>query len=187
MGDSADRTGFGGLEAIDTVTMVGVPDLMAAYEKGMLDSEGLQAVQLGLIAHCELMGDRVAILDPPPHLNAQQVREWRREKAGYDSKQAALYWPWIKVFDPATGQQIFVPPSGHMAGIWARNDNTRGVHKAPANEVVRGAIALEINITKAEHDQLNPRRGQLHPEFPQPGSAGCGAPGRCRATRPGAT
>ena len=80
VGDSADRTGFGGLEAIDTVTMVAVPDLMAAYQRGILDSEGLQAVQLGLIAHCELMGDRVAVLDPPPSLNAQQIREWRREK-----------------------------------------------------------------------------------------------------------
>ena len=53
-------------------------------------------------------------------------------------------------------QSIFVPPVGHIAGIWARNDDTRGVHKAPANEVVRGAIALEIQITKAEHDLLNP-------------------------------
>ncbi len=156
VGDPADRTGFGGLEAIDTVTMVSVPDLMAAYQQGMVDLEGVQAVQLAMIAHCELMNDRVAIIDPPPGLNAQQIREWRMEKAGYDSKQAALYWPWVKVFDPASGQNIFVPPSGHMAGIWARNDDTRGVHKAPANEVIRGAIALELNITKAEHDLLNP-------------------------------
>ena len=102
------------------------------------------------------MGDRVAILDPPPGLNAQQIKEWRVDKVGYDSKYAALYWPWVKVFDPASGTNIFVPPSGHMAGIWGRNDDTRGVHKAPANEVVRGAISLEINITKNEHDLLNP-------------------------------
>ncbi|MDP9075621.1 MAG: phage tail sheath subtilisin-like domain-containing protein [Actinomycetota bacterium] len=156
VGDSADRTGFGGLETIDPVTMVSVPDLMAAYQQGMIDLEGVQTVQLAMIAHCELMGDRVAILDPPPGLNAQQIREWRLEKAGYDSKQATLYWPWIKVFDPATGQNIHVPPSGHIAGIWARNDDTRGVHKAPANEVIRGAVTLELNITKAEHDLLNP-------------------------------
>lgn len=157
VGDPADRTGFGGLEAVDPVTMVAVPDLMAAYQRGSIDLEGVQAVQLAMIAHCELMGDRVAILDPPPGLNAQQVREWRVEKAGYDSKYATLYWPWIKVFDPATGNNVFVPPSGHMAGIWSRNDDTRGVHKAPANEVVRGAIALETNITKSEHDLLNPQ------------------------------
>jgi len=169
VGDPADRTGFGGLEAIDTVTMVAVPDLMAAFQKGMIDSEGVQAVQGGLIAHCELMGDRVAILDPPPSLNAQQVREWRREKTGYDSKQATLYWPWVKVFDPATGQNVFVPPSGHMAGVWARNDTTRGVHKAPANEVVRGAISLELNITKSEHDLLNPEGVNCIRSFPSRG------------------
>ena len=156
VGNPADRTGFGGLEAIDPVTMVCVPDLMAAYQKGMIDAEGLQAVQLAMIAHCEQMGDRVAVLDPPPGLNAQQIREWRVDKAGYDSKYAVLYWPWIKVMDPSTGNMAFIPPSGHMAGIWGRNDDTRGVHKAPANEVVRGAVSLEIQITKAEHDLLNP-------------------------------
>jgi phage tail sheath protein FI len=156
VGNAADRTGFGGLEAIDTVTMVSVPDLMAAYQQGAIDLEGVQAVQLAMIAHCEQMGDRMAILDPPPGLNAQQIREWRVDKAGYDSKFAALYWPWIKIFDPASGQNVFVPPSGHMAGIWARNDSTRGVHKAPANEVVRGCITLETQITKGEHDLLNP-------------------------------
>ncbi|MGH9067486.1 MAG: phage tail sheath family protein [Acidimicrobiales bacterium] len=156
VGDSAARTGFGGLEAIDEVTMLSVPDLMSAYQSGLVDMEGVQAVQLAMIAHCELMGDRVAVLDPPPDLNAQQIKDWRVNTAGYDSKYAALYWPWIKVFDPASGQNTFVPPSGHMAGIWGRSDDTRGVHKAPANEVVRGAITLELNITKNEHDLLNP-------------------------------
>jgi phage tail sheath protein FI len=156
VGNSADRTGFAGLEAVDEVTMLSVPDLMAVYEQGIIDMEGLQAVQLAMLAHCELMGDRVAILDAPPGLNAQQVKEWRVDKAGYDSKYGTLYWPWIKVFDPLSGQAKFVPPSGHVAGIWARNDDTRGVHKAPANEVIRGAINLELNLTKAEHDQLNP-------------------------------
>ena len=156
VGSSADRTGFAGLEAVDEVTMLAVPDLMAVYEQGMIDLEGLQAVHLAMIAHCELMGDRVAILDAPPGLNAQQVKEWRVDKAGYDSKYATLYWPWIKVFDPLSGQAKFIPPAGHVAGIWARNDDTRGVHKAPANEVVRGAISLALNLTKAEHDQLNP-------------------------------
>jgi phage tail sheath protein FI len=166
VGNPSDRTGFGGLEAIDPVTMVCVPDLMAAYQKGMLDLEGVQAVQLAVIAHCELMGDRVAILDPPPGLNAQQIREWRVDKVGYDSKYAALYWPWIKIADPASGEMIFVPPSGHMAGIWGRNDDTRGVHKAPANEVVRGVLSLEIQITKAEHDLLNPNGINVIRAFP---------------------
>jgi phage tail sheath protein FI len=156
VGNSADRTGFGGLEAVEEITMVAAPDLMALYQRGVIDLEGVKAVQLAIMAHCELMGDRVAILDAPPDYNAQQVKEWRQDKAGYDSKYATLYWPWIKVFDPLSGQAKFVPPSGHVAGIWARNDDTRGVHKAPANEVVRGAISLALNLTKAEHDQLNP-------------------------------
>jgi uncharacterized protein len=156
VGDVAARTGFGGLEAVEEVTMVAVPDLMTAYQQGAIDDESLKAVQLAMIAHCELMGDRVAILDPPPGLNAQQIKDWRVNVAGYDSKFATLYWPWIKVFDPSSGTNIFVPPSGHMAGIWGRNDDTRGVHKAPANEVNRGAITLETHLTRNEHDLLNP-------------------------------
>ena len=155
VGNAADRTGFAGLEAIDEITMLVVPDLMAARERGLLDDEGVRAVQLAMITHCELMRDRVAVLDTPGGLNAQQVKGWRAE-ANYDSKYAAMYYPWIKVMDPLSGAPMFIPPGGHMAGIWARNDATRGVHKAPANEVVRGAITLEINITKGEHDTLNP-------------------------------
>jgi uncharacterized protein len=156
IGDPADRTGFSGLEAVEEVTMVSVPDLCSEYERGAIDLETLQAVQLAMIAHCELMANRMAILDTPRSLSPQQVKEWTVEKAKYDSKYAALYWPWLKVFDPATSKTAFVPPSGHVAGIWARNDSTRGVHKAPANEVVRGAIALETKLTKPEHDLLNP-------------------------------
>jgi phage tail sheath protein FI len=156
LGDSSDRTGFGGLEAVDEISMVAVPDLMAAYQRGAIDLEAVKAVQLGLIAHCELMGDRVAVIDPPPGLNAREVRVWRQETAGYDSKYAALYYPWIKVFDPSSGQAQMIPPSGHVSGIWARNDAERGVHKAPANEVVRGAVDLENQITRGEQDLLNP-------------------------------
>ena len=166
VGDASDRTGFGGLETIDTVTMVSVPDLMAAYQQGNLDLEGVQAVQLAMIAHCELMGDRMAILDPPPNLNPQQIREWRVDKAGYDSKYATLYWPWIKVADPASGQNVFVPPSGHMAGVWARTDSTRGVHKAPANETVRGAVTLECACTRTEQELLNPEGINVVKSFP---------------------
>ncbi|HEY1488670.1 MAG TPA: phage tail sheath subtilisin-like domain-containing protein [Micromonosporaceae bacterium] len=156
VGDVADRTGFGGLEAIDEVTMVSVPDLMSAYKRGMIDMETVKSVQLAMIAHCELMGDRIAIIDPPPGLSPQQVKEWRMDMAGYDSKYAAMYYPWIKVFDPGAGMNIFVPPSGHMAGVWARNDSARGVHKAPANEVIRGAVTLETGLTKVEQELLNP-------------------------------
>ncbi|MFT4295469.1 MAG: phage tail sheath subtilisin-like domain-containing protein [Micropruina sp.] len=157
VGDVAERTGFAALEAVDEVTMLCVPDLMSAYQQGAIDLDGVQAVQTAMIAHCELMGDRIAILDPPPGFNAQQIKEWRVDKARYDSMYAALYWPWIQTMDPLTGTLGYLPPAGHLAGIWARNDSTRGVHKAPANEVVRGAIDIEINITRNEHDLLNPQ------------------------------
>ncbi|MCB7134945.1 phage tail sheath family protein [Cellulosimicrobium marinum] len=175
IGDSADRTGFSGLEAVDDVTIVAVPDLVAALEQGAIDLETFQAVQLAMIAHCELMGDRMAILDPPPGLNAQQVKEWRTDGAGYDSKYAALYWPYVKIFDPLSGTNLFVPPSGHMAGLWARNDGERGVHKAPANEVVRGAITLATTITRAENDLLNPVGVNCIRAFPGRGVRAWGA------------
>jgi phage tail sheath protein FI len=156
VGNVADRTGFSGLEAVDEITMVAVPDLMSAYNSGAIDDDGVQAVQTAIIDHCTLMGDRMAILDPPPGLGPQQVKEWRTEKVNYDSKYATLYYPWIEVFDPISGRKRAMPPCGHMAGVWARNDDTRGVHKAPANETVRGAIGLATQLTKGEHDQLNP-------------------------------
>ena len=169
VGNAADRTGFAGLEAVDEVTMLAVPDLASALQNGMIDREQFKSVQLAMIAHCELMADRVAILDAPPGLNAQQVKEWRVDEAGYDSKYATLYWPWMKIMDPLVGAPTFMPPSGTIAGIWARSDNTRGVHKAPANEVARGVISLETNITKGEHDQLNPIAVNCIRSFPGQG------------------
>jgi Bacteriophage tail sheath protein len=151
VGDVVDRTGFSGLETVDEITMVCVPDLLTAYQRGAIDLDTVQSVQAKVVTHCELMGDRMAILDPPPGLNAQQIKEWRVDKAGYDSKYAALYWPWV-----STDGTTYLPPSGFVAGIWGRNDDTRGVHKAPANEVVRGVISLENQITRKEHDLLNP-------------------------------
>ncbi|WP_434742251.1 phage tail sheath family protein [Micromonospora sp. SH-82] len=155
-GDVDSRTGLAGLEAIDEITMVAAPDLMGAYQAGVIDLTAVKAGQLALISHCEQMGDRIALLDPPPELTAQQVRAWRQDEAGYDSRFAALYYPWIKIFDPATGRGVFMPPSGHLAGLWSRNDTERGVHKAPANEVIRGVVDLQNNVTKGEQDLLNP-------------------------------
>jgi phage tail sheath protein FI len=139
---------------------------MSAVAHGMINEEQMRAVQTAIIGHCESMGDRIAILDAPQGLKPQEVKEWRVDTARYDSKYAALYYPWIKVSDPATNQIIAVPPSGHVAGIYARNDTTRGVHKAPANEVVRGAIDVEMQITKGEQDQLNPEGVNCIRAFP---------------------
>ncbi len=155
-GKVTERTGVEGLEALDDVTMVLVPDLMSTVPGEELDLDQVKAVQTLMIGHCERLGDRVAIIDPPPNMSPQDIKVWRMDTAGYDSSYAALYYPWITIMDPATNRPINIPPSGHMAGIWARNDNTRGVHKAPANEVVQGAIGLAYQTTKGEQDTLNP-------------------------------
>ncbi len=155
VGDVTERSGMEGLEVAEDVTMVCCPDIMAAYQAGALDREGVKAVQLAMIAHCERMGDRIAILDPLPDLNPQEVKRWREVESNFDSKYAALYYPWIKIAGP-DGQSIAVPPSGHIAGIYARSDAERGVHKAPANEVIRGALEAVTQITKGEQDTLNP-------------------------------
>ena len=152
-GDVAKRRGLGGLAAVDEVTMVCIPDLMTMAGDG--DDVQLRDLQGKMIAHCENMGDRMAVLDCPPDLLPQEILEWRMNTAGYDSKMAALYYPWIEVMDPLTNRPMMVPPSGHVAGVWCRTDATRGVHKAPANEVIMGANGLGFQITQAEQGGLN--------------------------------
>ena len=155
-GDISDRTGVEGLEVLDDVTMLVVPDLMTTMPGEKLNLDMVKAVQTMMIAHCERMGDRVAILDAPPDITPQEVKRWRMDIAGFDTSYAAMYYPWIKVMDPATDTIVKMPASGHIAGLWARNDNTRGVHKAPANEVLSAVVGLAYQTTKGEQDTLNP-------------------------------
>ena len=148
--------------------MLCVPDLMAVYEQGIIDLEGVQAVQLAMIAHCELMGDRVAILDAPPGLNAQQVKEWRVDKAGYDSKYATLYWPWVKVFDPLSGQatvRAAVRPHGRHLGAQrrhARRPQGAGQRGRPRRDRARAPDH------QGRAGPAQPGRHQLHPRLPRP-------------------
>ncbi len=160
-GSESSRTGINGLAIADDVTMVIVPDLVTAATKedGTIDLGLWKSVQTALISHCELQGNRMAILDAPPRMTPQQVKEWRSDVAMYDSAFAAFYYPWIKVENPIAGNgdsEIFVPPSGHIAGVWARTDDTRGVWKAPANDTIRGCLDVERSITKNEQSLLNP-------------------------------
>jgi phage tail sheath protein FI len=172
-GDASARTGFAGLETVDEITMLCVPDVMSAYESGTLDAAGVAAVQAAITAHCESMGDRMAILDPLPGLDAQQVQGFRQGMAG--SKFATLYWPWVVTLDPLTGKNRPMPPSGHIAGIWSRNDNDRGVHKAPANEPIRGALDVAWMTTTAEQQLLNPLGVNCIRPFPGRGPVVWGA------------
>jgi phage tail sheath protein FI len=160
-GSETARTGINGLAIADEVTMVVVPDLITAARKddGTIDLNLWKAVQTSLIGHCEQQGNRMAILDAPPGMTVQHLKEWRSDVAMYDSAFAAFYYPWIKVENPAAtngDREVFVPPSGHVAGVWARTDDTRGVWKAPANDTIRGCLDVERPITKNEQALLNP-------------------------------
>jgi uncharacterized protein len=161
-GSESARTGINGLAIAEDVTMVIVPDLITAATKPdkTVDLNLWKAVQTTLITHCELHGNRMAVLDAPPGMTPQQIKEWRSETAMYDSAFAALYYPWIKVENPTPSNgadaEILIPPSGHIAGVWARVDETRGVWKAPANETIAGCLDVEYPVTKAEQSLLNP-------------------------------
>ncbi|MGN6331220.1 MAG: phage tail sheath family protein [Motilibacteraceae bacterium] len=160
-GSETQRRGINGLAIAEDVTMVIVPDLVTAATKedGSLDLGLWKAVQTSLIAHCEQHTNRMAVLDAPPGMTPQQIKEWRSEVAMYDSAFATMYYPWIKVENPIGvngDREVFVPPSGHVAGVWARTDETRGVWKAPANDTIRGVLDIERPITQAEQGLLNP-------------------------------
>jgi phage tail sheath protein FI len=157
IGDAAERTGLGGLEALDDIRLVVCPDVMAGYDGSDDAMERVKMVQEAMISHCERLKYRFTLLDTPPGLNAQQAKEWR-SYINFDSSYAGLYYPWIEIADLSGGASTskLVPPSGHIVGIYNRTDSQRGVHKAPANEVVLGAINLEINLSKGEQDTLNP-------------------------------
>lgn len=156
-GEEEQRTGLAGLSAINEITMLCLPDLMASEPNQSLDLRKVARIQSMMVDHCTLLANRMAILDSPPHKTAQEIKRWRMESSVIDSAFAALYYPWIEINDPLTNRPIRIPPAGHIAGIWARNDKTVGVHKAPANEVVRGATGLAYQTTRGEQELLNPK------------------------------
>ncbi len=155
-GDTVTDTdgGPGANQPFDYISLIAAP--------GFTD----EATQQALITHCEQARYRFAILDAVANSDIQQVRAQRQR---YDSKRAALYYPWLEVAGEsgrrgdadsldADGPDATrtVPPSGHIAGLYARVDVDRGVHKAPANEVLRGVVGLERSINQAQHEVLNP-------------------------------
>jgi phage tail sheath protein FI len=158
------RTGLAGLAAVEEITVVCMPDLMSA------SNEDIAMYQKALVAHCEAMKDRIAILDAPRGLSPQQVKEWSKKTLNVNSSFAALYYPWVKVRNPlANGKgekTMLVPPSGLVAGVYARVDRERGVHKAPANEDLFGVLDVERKVTTPEQDTLNPEGINCIRNFP---------------------
>lgn len=138
-------------EPIDEISMVAVPGLTS------------KTAQEAIIDHCEKMEDRVAILDGaqnPDVLTAEAIKGAtsgdNESEPTKNSDYAALYFPWINVFDPISRENIPQAPSGHIAGVYARVDGERGVFKAPANEVIRGVASLGRQLSRADQGGLNP-------------------------------
>jgi phage tail sheath protein FI len=134
------RSGIKCFEEVDEIAIVAAPGQISP------------AVQDALLTHCETRKDRFAILDSPESIQGGIDRLPKPR----DSKYGAYYFPWIQVYDPDRGN-VYVPPSGHIAGVYSRTDSERGVHKAPANETIRGALGLKYAVSKGEQDLLNPK------------------------------
>jgi phage tail sheath protein FI len=145
-------TGLAALEAIDEISLLMGPD---EVNENLPDGLGAE-ITSRIIIQCETLKDRFAIVSTarnrsnPTDANAPV-------RPPQDTTYAGFYYPWIEIYDPVSRAPLQIPPSGHMAGIIARTDIERGVHKAPANEVVRGARRLEFPVTKGMQDVLNPR------------------------------
>lgn len=148
------KNGLLALEDLEDISIVAAPGYSAGYSGA--DDAGqsrIETIQALLIAHAERMKYRIAVLDSPDGMSVGAVREFRSR---IDSKWAALYYPWVTVVDPVTEAELDLPPSGFVSGIYARNDVERGVHKAPANEVVRLAVDFEIPVNRGQQEVLNP-------------------------------
>lgn len=151
---AAGRTGLQALEEPADISIVAAPGYSAGWSaEGSAESVRMLGIALALIDHCERMRYRIAVLDSA---NGQGISDVRALRARLQSAHAVLYYPWVRAADAATGGALLLPPCGFVAGIYARNDVERGVHKAPANEVVRGAIGLELMLNTAQQEVLNP-------------------------------
>ena len=149
--DSTLKTGLKAFEDIEDVSIIAAPGSTFGFENGYR-ADANTIVNL-LISHASRMRYRIAVLDSGDGQSISQVRAMR---AKIDSTYAALYYPWVRVLDPITRSEIYLPPSGFISGIYARNDVNRAVYKAPANEVVNLAIGFEQLLNKGQQDVLNP-------------------------------
>lgn len=143
------KSGLKALEDIEDISIVAAPGSAYAIE----DAANSQAIANALIGHAERMQYRIAVLDS---IKGQSIADVRAYRAKFDSSHAAFYYPWVRIIDPNTGQENFYPPSGFVAGIYARNDIERAVYKAPANEVVTLALGFEKLLNKSQQEVLNP-------------------------------
>ena len=140
------KSGLVAFEDVEDISIVAAPG-------STFTATSAQAVANALIGHAQRMQYRIAILDS---IKGQSIADVRAYRAKFDSSHAAFYYPWVRITDPETGQENLYPPSGFVAGIYARNDTERAVFKAPANEIVTLALGFEKLINKAQQEVLNP-------------------------------
>ncbi len=152
------KNGLHAFESVDDISIVAAPGYST-----LGNDDDIFAAQSALIDHCEKMKYRIAVLDTPPNKLVSEALAYRNLRS---SKYAALYYPWITIVDPLRDQRLNLPPSGFVAGIYARNDIEHAVFKAPANEVVRLAIDFEQRLNKAQQDVLNPEGVNCFRFFP---------------------
>ncbi|HUR86651.1 MAG TPA: phage tail sheath subtilisin-like domain-containing protein [Solirubrobacteraceae bacterium] len=143
-------TALAAIAALDEPTAVAVPDAHA-LTGGEQDAA---IVQRELVASCQRVVGRVALVDPPPGLGAEEALGWRAQSR-IDSPTAASYYPWLEVSDPASGLTTAAPPCGHAAGMWARVDGRGGPHRAPTSEALIAADGPAAVLTAAEQHRLN--------------------------------
>ncbi len=147
----------------DTLNDPSFGDVAIVHAPRALDHAGLVE---RLTAHCESHRFRFLIVDSKPDEVDPGILDPRSGPETRDTQHAAFYYPWYWRLHPETAERIKIPPGGAVAGIYARNDIQRGVWKAPANEIVRGAIELEFDISKSQQDLLNPRGVNTLRRFP---------------------
>jgi phage tail sheath protein FI len=152
-GDELRKSGLTALEDLPDVSIVAAPGSTALYGEDPVRAAATVQVVGSLIRHCEHMAYRIAVVDSPPGQLPGEVLAFRGE---FDSSHAALYHPWIETFDAVTRRPQPFPPSGYVCGVYARNDVSRGVHKAPANETIALAIGFEATINTRQQELLNP-------------------------------
>ncbi|MBD2450069.1 phage tail sheath family protein [Nostoc sp. FACHB-152] len=157
--------GLTALEGLNTIDLVCVPDIMGEPPE-KIDPDRIQVMQSAVLEHCSRLGDRFAILDSLPRANLEQVQAQRQRLTGSRDALGALYYPWIRIADGHREGSYFIPPCGHIAGVYARSDELIGVHKAPANEILEGVIDLEIALTNNQQDELNPENINCLRAFP---------------------
>jgi phage tail sheath protein FI len=151
--DAVTKTGLKALEDIEDISIVAAPGSTFQRPNDTSYEAHVAANLNALITHASNMRYRIAVLDSS---NGQTIQDVRAQRAKVDSKFAAFYYPWVRIVDPITGREADMPPSGFVAGIYARNDIQRAVYKAPANEVVNLAVGFERLLNKAQQDVLNP-------------------------------